>query len=304
MHQGLVSMKTIIRIQRHGNYAVIPNATLRDKRLSFRARGLLGMILSNADEWVVHQEWLAEQAPEGRDAIGTAFRELERYGYAVFTQTTDERNRFVGSCWTFHDTPTDERDRTNRTHWRQRLEENQQKDATDALGLRALENPIIGEPAAKKEHKEEQKEHNKKPHVASKFDSDFELTLEPSEPAKPKRKTPKVPTLDIALEIPIPTILLTPAFKAAWADWLSHKYQAGERLTRRGIERQLATLAEWGESAAIESINCSIRNEWSGLFAPKTNTKTKDNNDSTKTNHATGGFNRLNSNGTNPVNQY
>ena len=63
-------------------FAQIANAALRDTRLSFRARGILAMVLSNVGEWQATREWIARQSEhEGRQAIQTALNELTALGY-------------------------------------------------------------------------------------------------------------------------------------------------------------------------------------------------------------------------------
>jgi len=65
-------------------FAQIANSALRDSRLSFKARGLLAMVLSNVGEWEATAEWIERQSePDGKHAIQTALNELSRYGYRV-----------------------------------------------------------------------------------------------------------------------------------------------------------------------------------------------------------------------------
>jgi predicted ArsR family transcriptional regulator len=59
----------------------VPNAIARDARLSFRARGLLVMLLSLPPEWHVTADTLAEDNPDSRTAIRSAMRELRESGY-------------------------------------------------------------------------------------------------------------------------------------------------------------------------------------------------------------------------------
>lgn len=63
-------------------FAQIANSALRDKRLSFRARGILAMMLSHTGEWRTNRDWIASQTDhEGRQAIQTALNELTALGY-------------------------------------------------------------------------------------------------------------------------------------------------------------------------------------------------------------------------------
>lgn len=64
------------------NFQILPNATARDKRLSFRARGLLALMLSYPPDWQFNRDWLARQTDgEGVSAVRTALQELEKAGY-------------------------------------------------------------------------------------------------------------------------------------------------------------------------------------------------------------------------------
>lgn len=63
-------------------FAQIANSVLRDRRLSFRARGLLAMVLSYPGDWSASREWLEGQSErDGREAIQSALNELNALGY-------------------------------------------------------------------------------------------------------------------------------------------------------------------------------------------------------------------------------
>lgn len=71
-----------IRKVRHPDrFLRIDQQAVRDRRLSFRARGLLAYLLDRPDGWRFTAESLALEATEGRDAIRTALSELEAVGY-------------------------------------------------------------------------------------------------------------------------------------------------------------------------------------------------------------------------------
>ena len=96
-------MRTIIRVKRQpGNFTIIPNKVLRD-RMSLRAKGLLCMILSNVDEWVVTKSWVSQHCIEGRNAVNCVFSELVELGYASVEQEKDTAGRFIQQVWTFRD---------------------------------------------------------------------------------------------------------------------------------------------------------------------------------------------------------
>lgn len=105
-------MKTIFRTEFKDHFVCLPNAMLRDRNISFRARGLLAMILSHSEEWVVTKEWAETQAPEGRLALSSAFRELEVHGYAVMVEKR-EKGRVAANVWTFHSSPVPATERSS-----------------------------------------------------------------------------------------------------------------------------------------------------------------------------------------------
>lgn len=100
-------MKTIFRSVLTSDFTILPNSTLRDKRLSFKARGVLAWALSNRDDWEVTSQFLESQGKEGRLAIRSAMKELKELGYAKFERLTGENGKFNSCRWTFYDLPLD-----------------------------------------------------------------------------------------------------------------------------------------------------------------------------------------------------
>jgi hypothetical protein len=63
-------------------FAQIANSALRDHRLSFKARGVLALVLSNVGDWEASRTWLMNQSDkDGRHAIQEALNELTNLGY-------------------------------------------------------------------------------------------------------------------------------------------------------------------------------------------------------------------------------
>lgn len=87
------------------HFVQIPNAWLRDKRLTRKARGLLAELLTHRVGWIVTVEALSEGGPEGRDAIMTALAELERFGYLQRERERDEGGRLRGARYSITEPP-------------------------------------------------------------------------------------------------------------------------------------------------------------------------------------------------------
>lgn len=86
-----------IRVEHQKDYTCITNFTIRDKRLSFKARGLHHLLLSYPDGWQVKIEHLVnESEQDGRTAVASALRELEEYGYLERKQKRDPSTGKLG----------------------------------------------------------------------------------------------------------------------------------------------------------------------------------------------------------------
>lgn len=84
-------------------FAQIANVALRDKRLSFKARGILAMVLSNVGEWEATASWINEQSEQdGPTAIQSGLNELTRLGYRVVTHERDVDGRVRTLTEWFH----------------------------------------------------------------------------------------------------------------------------------------------------------------------------------------------------------
>lgn len=131
--------KTIFRVQKRvSHFTQISNETLRDKTLSFKARGVLAMLLSNVDTWEVHIGWIQEQGTEGREAVQGAMKELERAGYLTHSERPRIGGKFMGNVWTIHEEAVGVTERTNRTKWA----------TEDAAFYDRKRLPVDGEPGA------------------------------------------------------------------------------------------------------------------------------------------------------------
>lgn len=91
----------IFKIQRgEKNYASIPNATLRDKRLSIEARGVLSYLLTHDDTFeLLSFEFLQEELGVGREKLQKIIRELKKNGYLSLVAAHNNKGNFAGQEW-------------------------------------------------------------------------------------------------------------------------------------------------------------------------------------------------------------
>ncbi|AVP71340.1 helix-turn-helix domain-containing protein [Prescottella equi] len=85
------------------NFTIVPNAWLRDGRLTHKARGILIELMSHRPGWSTSVERLAEIGPDGEAAIKSGLKELEKCGYLQRAQVRGERGRMGQTVYTIVD---------------------------------------------------------------------------------------------------------------------------------------------------------------------------------------------------------
>lgn len=167
---------SINKVQGTG-FAQIANTTLRDKRLSFKARGVLAMVLSNAGEWEAPRDWIEQQSDkDGKEAIQSALNELTSLGYRkVF-----KRQRPDGTWFT-------------EVHWFQTPEE----PVTEGRETRRPVDPAAGEPGPLSEHQNQNTIVGAAlPPLPAMEGQTESFALQAPVKAKPSRKRPATPMPD------------------------------------------------------------------------------------------------------------
>lgn len=77
------------------NYTILSNELLRDDRLSFKARGVLALLLSYPDGAQINAATLAlRSASDGRKGVLSALKELRMMGYMTTVNVRQEGGRF------------------------------------------------------------------------------------------------------------------------------------------------------------------------------------------------------------------
>jgi len=77
-----------------GDYAKIPNALLRDKDLSWKAKGLYCWMASNKDSFHFTVGSIANQYPDGRIAVANAMNELKDSGWLIYTKKANGFSKY------------------------------------------------------------------------------------------------------------------------------------------------------------------------------------------------------------------
>ena len=103
-------MSTIFRVERTGNFTVMSNMHLKDRRLSFKSKGLLSVIFSLPPDWKYTLTGFAKIAADGVESVKSTIKELERYGYVSRHQTRDERGRMSVNEYLVYENPQENPD--------------------------------------------------------------------------------------------------------------------------------------------------------------------------------------------------
>ena len=69
---------TNFKIEKNKNYTLMSNYHLRDKKLSYKAKGLLSVMLSLPSDWDYSINGLVSISKEGIKAIGNILQELQK----------------------------------------------------------------------------------------------------------------------------------------------------------------------------------------------------------------------------------
>lgn len=64
-------------------YVIMNKTGLEDKRLSWKAKGILGYLLGQPDDWQIRMSHLVKQSTDGELSLKKGIQELKKYGYVV-----------------------------------------------------------------------------------------------------------------------------------------------------------------------------------------------------------------------------
>ncbi|WP_424632177.1 hypothetical protein [Bradyrhizobium sp. SYSU BS000235] len=100
------------------NFTRVCNELLKDKRISFRAKGLYSVMFSKPDDLVFYEGALVDESTEGRDAGRAAMKELIDAGWVSKEQPRDTRGYMIPAVIRLHTSvagksTTTKTDRTN-----------------------------------------------------------------------------------------------------------------------------------------------------------------------------------------------
>jgi len=88
------------------SFTTVPNSILRNPELSFKAKGIICLLLSNKEGWSTHLSTLKKISTDGTDGIQSGLQELEKAGYLLRVKYRDKQTKvWRGSFWAYTDIP-------------------------------------------------------------------------------------------------------------------------------------------------------------------------------------------------------
>ena len=84
----------IFRVNKNKDYTVMSNYHLRDANMSFKAKGLLSIMLSLPDDWDYSIKGIVSISKENKTSIQSTLKELEENKYLKRTKKQNEKGQF------------------------------------------------------------------------------------------------------------------------------------------------------------------------------------------------------------------
>lgn len=107
-------MSNVFRVIKNANYTTLSNYHFKDKRLSWKAKGLLSTMLSLPDDWDFTIEGLASLSGDGIKSTNSGLKELEEYGYLVREQHRNDKGYYAETCYNIYEQPIEAEERPER----------------------------------------------------------------------------------------------------------------------------------------------------------------------------------------------
>ncbi len=87
-------------------FCMIKNSILKDKRLSWKAKGIMSFLLSHSNSWIFYKSELMKHSDkDGRESFTSGIRELKETGYLEIIKIKNDKGQFIGNQWLLHNSP-------------------------------------------------------------------------------------------------------------------------------------------------------------------------------------------------------
>lgn len=101
-------IRLINKSKRKDAFLVIDNnGYIRDIRLSFKAKGILTLMLTNKEDWFTHPYEIVRHSKDGISSLSSGCKELIDYKYVKKVQERNEKGYFIRTLFYVYDEPYD-----------------------------------------------------------------------------------------------------------------------------------------------------------------------------------------------------
>jgi len=279
----ILTIMSVIKIQRRENpFVQIDKSVFEDDQISWKAKGVLGYLLSKPHGWKVHVSDIVNHAPKdeagqskkgnGEDAVYQALSELRIAGYASLS-VRRENGVIVGKEWLISELKC----------------ANPYRDNPD-MANPEIDNPDVDNPAiSNNDLRDNESSNNDLEKISAKADlptplkEDERSTQKQSVPRRrAEKKEPHTPkdVFELLNKDPKHGDFFRDVWKI-WEDYLEHRKEMKVKAYASAKSESLAVIrfyemAGGSKDTAQKIVNQSRANQWAGLFGlkdqPKANT--------------------------------
>lgn len=134
-------------------YTVIANNVLRDKNLSWKAKGVFAYLWSLPDNWNYKQTEVMQHATDGLRSLRASLDELENAGYLTRKQD-NQAGKFGDSVWTLNDSPILRFVKSQNAYTQKSTLQSTNKQSTNITNYLNKDKPLSGKPDERIPYKE------------------------------------------------------------------------------------------------------------------------------------------------------
>jgi len=227
------------------SYTMVPNKVIRNPELSWRAKGLLTLLLGNRQGWHSYQKTIVKLGKDGTDSVRSGLRELTEAGHLFrikYTDKKDQSNQIKGTVWICVADP----DGFDAESIAYELERHGLKPLNTALRntlppkTQDLGTHVVGNPRLIK--RKEIRTNSNKTLENARTDARYLLEQFPKEWQEDK------------------------TFQSTVLLFAQHRREIKKRLTKKATEMLARNLVRYPMWVAIQAMEESVANGWQGCF--------------------------------------
>jgi len=102
-----MNSKSIMRVRKNRDnpFVMMDKRIFANTSLSWKAKGILGYLLSKPDDWVIRISDLIKQSTDGRDAVYSGVKELRKAGYVELVDVRNESGKIISWEYLVYEEP-------------------------------------------------------------------------------------------------------------------------------------------------------------------------------------------------------